>query len=173
MGGTVEGWAEFDRLEQEAKVRDAEKVRERFITFSSDSYGHAAAYDNAVIIAGYAAFFALWSGVATDITPLARLVTVVLMCASLMLYISWHMIQMLTRQRYDRARAATFAHRDDPKTFDALWQQVEQERGIALQRTLRFWPFIFLPSLAFGFASAVTLTYNALAVILGWPQLRG
>jgi hypothetical protein len=173
MGGTVEGIAEFERLRLEAEEGEAEKVRERLIALSSETYGHAAAYDNAVIIAGYAAFFALWSGVANDITPMARLVTVALMGVSLVLYISWHMIQMLTRQYADRERAAAFAHVGNPETFDQLWKEAEQRRGIALQRTLRFWPFIFVPSLAFGLAGATTLAYNALAVVLGWPQLTG
>ena len=169
MGGTVEGWAELDRLKAEAE----EKVRDRLITLSSETYGHAAAYDNAVIIAGYAAFFALWSGVASDITPTARLVTVALMGVSLVLYITWHMIQMLTRQYWDRKLAATFAHVGNPMTFDQLYLAADQKRGIALQRTLRFWPYIFVPSLAFGLGGAVTLSYNALAVVLGWPQLTG
>lgn len=173
MGGTVQGVAELERLAAEAQEREAEKVRDRLIALSSETYGHAAAYDNAVVVAGYAAFFALWSGVSNDITPMARLMTVVLMGTSLVLYVSWHMIQMLTRQYWDRALAATFAHVRNPMTFDELYLKVDQERGIALQRTLRFWPYIFVPSLAFGLAGAVTLTYNALAVVLGWPQLTG
>jgi hypothetical protein len=173
MSGTVEGVTEMEHLAAEAEEREAEKVRDRLIALSSEAYGHAAAYDNAVVVAGYAAFFALWSGVANDITPTARLITVALMGASLVLYITWHMIQMLTRQYWDRALGATFAHVGNPMTFDQLYLEVDQKRGIALQRTLRFWPYIFVPSLAFGMGGAVTLSYNALAVVLGWPQLTG
>jgi hypothetical protein len=167
MGGTLEGVAEIERVQREESERAAELLRERYVKFSSESFGHAAAYDNVVVIAGYAAFFALWSAVAKDISPLARLTTVSLMGASLMLYITWHMIQMLTRQRYDRQRAAAFAHQNDPEVFDRVWQDVERRRGIAMQQTLRFWPFVFVPSLFCGFAGGATLTYNALATVFG------
>lgn len=42
-------------------------VRDRLIQYHHDVYGTASAYDNAVMIAGYVAFFALWSGVYSDI----------------------------------------------------------------------------------------------------------
>lgn len=171
MGGTVEGWRQIDELERQARESEDRRLRERFVALSSEAYGQAAAYDNAIIVAGYAAFFALWSGSAGDITRLARVTTLALMGISLLLYITWHMIQMLTRQSFDRERAAAFAFQNDFQKFDELWKDVERRRGIGLQRVLRFWPYIFIPSLVSGFAGAAVLTYSALSVVLGLPQL--
>lgn len=162
---------------REASERSAaahqQLVRDRLIQHASDTYGYAATYDNAVVIAGYAAFFALWAGAASDIDRFARLVTVCIMGISLMLYITWQFMQMLTRQRFEHKRAAIFNHVNDPSRFNAEWVENENALGIASMRLMRFWPFFFLPSVVFGLLAGIILAYNALAAAFGWNQLTG
>lgn len=162
---------------QGAAERAAEEhqklVRDRLIQHASDTFGYAATYDNAVIIAGYAAFFALWAGSASDIDRFARLVTVSIMGVSLMLYICWQFIQMLTRQRFEHKRVGIFSHSADPSRFNTEWLANEQAHGVAQMQVMRFWPFFFFPSAALGLLAGVILAYNALAAAFGWPQLTG
>lgn len=149
------------------------EVRDKLIELHSKTYSTAAAYDNAVILAGYVAFFALWGGVQADVSSVCRLVTVGLMGISLTCYIGWQVLQMLTRQWFEWKCAAIFKMANDPARFNAEWIKAAQDYDIAAARLLRFWPFLFVPALISGFAAATTLSYNALALILEWPQLTG
>jgi hypothetical protein len=176
-GGATQSGA-FTRALQAASAKaaaDHEKdVRDKLIKLHSEVYSGAAAYDNGVILAGYVAFFALWTGIHNDVSSLCRLVTVALMGASLICYMAWHIIQMLTRQRFEFKFAEVFkSATTDPTRFNREWNETAQKQEIATARLMRFWPFLFVPAVAFGFLGGGVLTYNALAVILGWPQLRG
>ena len=153
---------------------DHEKdVRDKLIKLHHDVYSGAAAYDNGVILAGYVAFFALWSGINDDVSSLCRLVTVALMGASLICYIAWHILQMLTRQRFEFKFAEVFNSAvADPQRFNREWNDAAQRQQIAMARLMRFWPFLFVPAVVLGLLGGGVLTYNALAVILTWPELR-
>ena len=153
-------------------AEDHEKeVRDKLIEYHGDIYSGAAAYDNGVILAGYVAFFALWSGVTIDVSALCRLATVAFMGVSLMLYMSWHILQMVTRQRYEFKFADAFNYSNDAVRFNREWNEIAQQQNIATARLMRFWPWIFIPCVALGFLGGALLTYNALALTLGWPQL--
>jgi hypothetical protein len=125
------------------------------------------------MLAGYVAFFALWGGIQESLSPTASLVTVALMGVSLMCYLAWQIIQMLTRQWFEWKCVAMFKSANDPPRFNAGWMKANQDLEIATAKLMRFWPYLFLPALVLGFAGGVTLTYNALAVVIGWPQLTG
>ena len=153
---------------QEAHQKD---VRDKLIDLNSKTFSTAAAYDNAVMLGGYVAFFALWGGVETSVSPLCRLLTAGLMAVSLMSYIGWNIVQMLTRQFYEFKCAAILKNADHPSRFNAEWVKAAHDFEIASARLMRFWPFLFLPAVVFGFAGAGVLAYSSLAVAFGWPQL--
>jgi hypothetical protein len=148
-------------------------VREKLIQLLTETYSHASAYDNVIIVAGFAGFFALWGGTAEDIQRFPRLVTVVLMAAALLLYVTWHMLQMLTRQRFEHKRSEAFSLVEDAAAFNARVVDIDREQGVAFQKIYRLWPFIFVPSLFFGFSAGGLLAFSALAAAFGWPQLTG
>lgn len=147
-------------------------IRDRLIAYHAEIYGHAAAYETAIIVAGYAAFFALWAGVSSNISPLCRLITVGLMGISLMCYLVWHILQMLTRQTYEFQRADLFRFAQNAQRFNAEWERVEQKAAVAQLRIVRIWPYTFVPAVVLGFAGGGLVAYNALAVAFRWPQLR-
>jgi hypothetical protein len=169
-GGLMRALTAASAAAQEAHQKD---IQDKLIELNSQTYSSAASYDNVVIIAGYAAFFTLWAGVNKDVTPYCRVVTVTLMGTSLLFYIAWHMLQMLTRQSHEFKRAGVFKHMQDSARFNAEWVSATQAQEVAFQRILRLWPWLFIPSLVLGFGGGIVLTYNALAVALGWPQLTG
>jgi hypothetical protein len=156
---------------QEAHQKD---ICDKLIEIHSKTFSTAAAYDNAVMLGGYVAFFALWGGgVQQSVTPVCRLLTAGLMAISLMCYIGWQILQMLTRQFYEFKCAMILKNAEDPIRFNADWLRAGKDFEIAGARLMRFWPFLFVPAVVLGFAAAGTLGYNALAVVLGWPQLSG
>ncbi|MCW2390958.1 hypothetical protein [Sphingobium sp. B11D3A] len=158
---------------ENAKLQHHQAVREKRIQHAADTYGHAAAYDNAVVIAGYAAFFALWAGTNGDLDPFARLLTVALMGISLLCYIIWQVSQMLTRQNFEFQRADVFRYEENARQFNEEWEAVARRHAIAQQKIIRCWPYFFLPSVVFGLAAGGLLVYNALAGAFGWPQTTG
>jgi hypothetical protein len=64
LGGVLKAASE------KAQAEAAEKLKERYIEFHTALFGSTAAYDNAVILAGFAGFFALWAGTHDDIPRL-------------------------------------------------------------------------------------------------------
>src|SRR5579884_2414890 len=87
---------------QSVDLESLDAVLGRLLKFTEDSWGKATAYDTAIIVAGYGAFFALWSEVSKDVTPAARDITAALIGISVLLYIAWHVVEMLARHWYDR-----------------------------------------------------------------------
>jgi hypothetical protein len=79
------------------RPEDLDAIYERRLKFVDDAQGKATAYDTAITVAGYGAFFGLWAGVASDVAPKVRAATAALMGISLLLYVSWVMLAMLNR----------------------------------------------------------------------------
>lgn len=155
---------------QEAHQKD---VRDKLIDLHGKTFSTAAAYDNAVMLGGYVAFFALWGGVEQSLPQVCRLLTVGLMSISLMCYIGWNIMQMLTRQFYEFQCASILKNANDPPRFNAEWVKAGQDFEIKSARLMRFWPFLFVPAVVLGFTAAGLIGYNALAVAFDWPQLTG
>lgn len=153
---------------QKAHLEDA---RDKAVALQAEVFSKAAAYDNGVILAGYVAFFALWAGSSKDVSQLCRLVTVALMGTSLLCYMGWHVLQMLTRQTYEFKLAKVMKLVGDAKRFNEEWAKTMIEEQRAMVQIMRFWPFLFVPAVGFGFIAGGVLTYNSLAVIFDWPQL--
>jgi len=155
---------------QEAHQKD---VRDKLIDLHSRTFSTAAAYDNAVMLAGYVAFFALWGGVYETLTPVCRLFTVALMGLSLMCYLGWQILQMLTRQWFEWNCVGVFKLADEPARFNDAWMKETQKHEVATARLMRFWPYLFVPAVVLGFGGGIMLTYNSLAIVFGWPQFTG
>lgn len=153
---------------------DVEAILEQRLKFVTSAWGAATAYDTAVTVAGYGAFFGLWAGIAKDITPVARTSSAALMAMSLTTYILWHIVLMFARHRHDTEFAKVLSVPAEPAETLLAWDAVE----LKSQRTLtsiqhRLWRPIFGLSLVTGMGAAVVLTYNATAVALDLPQLTG
>ena len=66
-------------------AEDIAAIYERRLKFTEASWDKASAYDTAITVAGYAAFFGLWGGVSGDVSSAARNATAALMGLSLLL----------------------------------------------------------------------------------------
>jgi hypothetical protein len=156
-----------------AKAReDHEKaVRDKIIDYHQIVVSSTSAYDNTVILAGYAAFFTLWVGVNHDVSSMCRLVTVSLMGLSLILYLGWQISQMIIRQMFEFQKADLFSISGDAEQFNLQWSQLDIAHAHAQAKIVRLWPWVFVPSLVLGLSAAIVLSYNTLAVIMEWPQL--
>lgn len=169
MGGRMKVIREAaDVVSDELELIDT--VLDRRLKFASEAWGYASAYDTAITVAGYGAFFALWAGVADDLTPAARAITVVLMAVSVLLYVTWTMLLMLVRHSWDGefVRAMEI---EDVRAAIEVWDDIEdrkRKRLLAIQN--RWWGLVFGSAVVTGFAGAFVLVYNCLAVATGLPQ---
>ena len=152
-----------------------QKVLDKQLAFVSAAWGQASAYDTAITVAGYGAFFALWSGTSADVTQAARVLSAALMGISLALYIAWNLVVMLGRHKFDLEYVAILSGPNrDPQHIIAEWEKVDAKL-VRQQMSLvyRLWPIIFRGSVLFGFAGAATLIYNYIALLTGLPELIG
>lgn len=163
------------RASEKAQREQKEQLRDLYVEYHSSLYSTAAAYDNAIILGGFAAFFALWAGTADDLPRLARLVTVALMGVSLMAYVAVTVGQMLLRQWHlEWRRGELFgSHWNDPEKFIDAWDAIGADYDRRSGTYLRAFLGGFWISLLTGFCAALILAYNALAVAFGWPVLTG
>lgn len=160
-----------------AELDEAQRkvVLDRYVEFHAKIYGAAQAYDTVVILAGYGAFFGLLSSAGQSVTVPARLLSVGLMTTSLMLYMAWHIVQMLTRQKYEWKRAGPLQRAaEDFDGFISAWNEIDRKLDAANLTLLSWWRVIFWPCVATGFAGAGVLGWNALTAALDLPlQLVG
>ena len=159
---------------QKAREEALRELEKRQLDYHASLYSTTTTYDNAVILAGFAAFFALWSGTAQDIPSFARLVTVALMGVSLMAYIAVTIAQMLLRQFHlEWKQSRLFVPPVDLDGFEAANAKILEDyhrRQASLEPVALagFWLSLFT-----GFLAACLLTYSALAVAFEWPVLVG
>jgi hypothetical protein len=151
------------------RPEDLDAIYERRLKFVDEAHGKATAYDTAITIAGYGAFFALWSGVAGDVSPTARTATAALIGVSLLFYIGWTMLAMLTRHRYDKEFVEAIQKSQSPDEAIAEWDMVDLKKRLAQLSLLRWWRFIYGTAVLTGVSGALLLVYNAVAVATGLP----
>lgn len=158
-----------------AEQAEAERIKEHYVEYHSSLYSTAATYDNAVILGGFVAFFALWAGTAEDIPRFARLVTMGLMGVSLMLYMAVTIGQMLHRQFHlEWKRGELFEkYGSDAKRFNEEWTILDKAWQMQSGRVMRVAALSSFLSIGFGFVAGILLAYNALGVAFGWPVLVG
>jgi hypothetical protein len=159
------------RTSRSEALAHAKKLAEIRLAYSTDVYGVAVAYDNVILLAGYAAFFGLWAGVSQDVSRECRLVTVALMGSSLFCYIVWQLAQMLNRQHFELRQADAIVELEsDPERLLVKLDEIKHERTIATNRLItRLYMPTFIPSVVLGFSGAITLTWNAAMRALGIP----
>ena len=144
--------------------------------YSADVYSQASAYENVIIVAGYAAFFGLWVGVSGDVSRACRTVTAAMMGSSLFAYICWHLTQMVFRQRQQEQRFAILAEwQDDPVTLFERANELEHRQRVESMRYInKIWPPVFKFTVATGLAGAIVLIWNTAMVAMALPlQLTG
>ena len=152
------------------RPEDLDAIYERRLKFVDDAQGKATAYDTAITVGGYGAFFGLWAGVAADVTSKARVATAALIGISLLLYVSWTMLAMLTRHRHDKEFVAAIQKSRSPGDAIVEWDAIDLKKRAAQLSLLRWWAPIYGTALLSGVAGALLLIYNCLAAAIELPQ---
>ncbi len=140
-------------MQQQSEISILESI-------NAAQYDQAARYTSVIIVAGYAAFFAMWSSVKDDLSRVCVLWAGVLMMVSIVLFVGFEVSKMIlmgiAHQRVMRAAEGVRA----PHLASAIQDVIAVEN----RRILRLWKWALVPTVVFGFGSAA---------ILGWAFVDG
>jgi hypothetical protein len=166
-----EGFAELvtlrNRLSDEGRMEAAREedfarqVRARsdyfgtVADFQSRLFDSATAYNQLIVIGGYAAFFGLWSGVAKEINRTALLSSGLLILVSLLIYVTWTVIGMYRLQGQNIATLQTFEQ--GVEGFEERFKAAVAAAHGTNAKLLRLWrPVVWAAGLS-AFAAAALL----------------
>jgi hypothetical protein len=141
---------------------------DELIKFNIQFFEKAQAYANALILAGYAGLFTLWSFAQKNLTHRQIDVVAIMLGLSLMLFVSWEIYSM-TFSATSYSRFVEIID-ESPEKFFARFDSYQRELRLRTKKYRRRWAFCFYPTLVFGYGAAVLLLYNIIANLLGWPQ---
>jgi len=140
-------------MEQQA---DHEKRIEDIVKIMAVSYDKAAAYSNLIIIAGYAAFFAVWGNIKGLLGKIEMLYAALFMCISLVFFILWETIKMfITVKTLNVMRNAVLE--SSPEQFYPRLNELKIKEANLLARFMYVWYFVLIVCVGFGLLAGAIL----------------
>ena len=123
----------------------------------------AAAYNQIIILGGYAAFFGVWSAVQEDIPRWILLSSGATIIISLVFFIGWTVFNMFQLQTQNMKTLATFSGGVDgfEGRFRASIADALQEMGWYQ----KLWPYVVISASGTALIAALLLSWGALASI--------
>lgn len=138
--------------------------------YQSRLFDASSAYNQIIIIGGFAAFFGVLSAVAKDIDPLVRLTAAGLILLSVTIYVSWVVISMTTLQSHNLATLATFSEGEEG--FEERYRASVAANHAKSNKIQRFWkPVVWSAGLS-GFGAAMVLGAATMWALLDLPAAK-
>ncbi|MGA2492169.1 MAG: hypothetical protein ABSF67_04380 [Roseiarcus sp.] len=128
------------------------------------------AFSNAMILAGYAGIFGLWSLSKDTLTNNTIDTVAVLVGLSIVIYVTWELYAMILRAN-SHFRFQKLIGKQ-PAEFFKLAIDYDSEQQLIGARVAVHWRFAVIPSIILAYAGALILLYNFAANLLGfhlWP----
>lgn len=149
---------------------DYDKFRQAIVDAETASFSAAVSYANVITIGGYAAVFALWSYVKTQLTPDAVLTIALLLGVSLILFAIWNVGQMV-HLAVAKFRVAKLMRNDVPiNAWTEQFTRLNRESKRAGVWRVRLWVFQLLVTVPTAFAGMMILVYNCAAALFSLPR---
>lgn len=178
----LEGWerdarekelqAEARRVQFEhgARIEKIEKAAllDIHIKFLASTFDKGAAYTNVILVAGYAAFFGLWSLVKDLGSPMSRW-SILATLASVTLFVIFEFVKMTFLGRQNMRRYKLFHKEAAGMTFEELrdaGSALDVDLAAQSNRFLVFWVAVVPLSAFLGFLGVALLAGDMLRVIL-------
>ncbi len=122
----------------------------------SSSFSHAQAYTNAVILGGYASFFAIWNFTKPQLTDGQILWSALLMSLSLMSFVAFEIYGMIFRSQsiLELAKAV-----NDPGHFETLLKEHKEKEKTRATKYGKVWVIALAISVSAGFGAAGVLMW--------------
>jgi hypothetical protein len=133
-----------------------EKRIENVIKITAALYDKAAAYNNLIIIAGYAAFFAVWANVKTYLGQREMFYAALFMTISLVCFVVWETTKMfITAKTLNTLRTAVLGA--SPEHFNRRLQELQKAEARLLLKFMYIWYFVLAICVGFGLLAAALL----------------
>jgi hypothetical protein len=117
------------------------------------TYSRAAAYTNLILVAGYVAFFTVWTTMKPDLNKALALSSGLLVLISVLLFVFSEIYKMYTGTLYFAKLQKELAQKPSP----TLVQDIEAAEQEFNARALRVWRIVFIPTVLLGCSGGILL----------------
>ena len=145
-------------LVDKAQKNETDQRIDIMIKVASALYDKAVAYTNVIILAGYAAFFTVWSTMKAKMSHREMLVAAFCITFSLVFFVFWEVTKMIVNSK--SLTGLLNVLKAPPQEFDqrlAEQQKADQRLNI---RLLRFWIVILVFTVVPGLIAAAVLLWS-------------
>lgn len=147
----------------------AEKMIETLVKILSSSYDKAIAYNNVVIVAGYATFFAIWGATKPALTHWISITSALLMVSSATVFVLFELFKMVQSSQtlmQLQSIAADENARKDPEVFQSKVKAFETLQRSASLHFVRVWVAVLGITVSTAVAAIGLLAYNYVCALL-------
>jgi len=159
----------IQREVEKQEVEVGEKIIETQIKIVTASYDRAAAYNNVIIIAGYAVFFGLWSVTKVYLSKDQALWAALLACISLATFVFFQVYQMAYVSHGLHNKYLSLHEKLKGKSAQIVLAELkalEEESKRALLRFLPAWRIQLLFAVSTGLSAFLVLAYAYITALL-------
>lgn len=168
----------IDQKQIEAVVREAQerKLREQVDTMVelqtkivTTSYDKATAYTNVIIVAGYAAFFGLWTLTKTYVSKPLAIWAALLMCISAGTFVFFEIYKMVFIGNQLNRQILTLGERIKNKSATEVLKELQDLESYSKRAALRFqpvWRVVLLLAVATGLGAFLVLSGSFIYALL-------
>jgi hypothetical protein len=155
----------------EGQQAQAEQFKNTVVEIQSRLFDKSSAFNNLIMLGGYAGAFTIWSYVKTSLSPRAMIVVALLLGLSLSVFIFFAVYKMAQSIiHYNKIRFLLGEGRTIAQFFEKL-NELERQQA---RRTLQIGTLPSAICLSFcvltSLGAAAILFYNFFAVLIGWPS---
>lgn len=135
------------------------------LNFQAKALEQSSTYNQVIILAGYAAFFAVWSTMADEVPRWAMLLSGASIIVSVIVYVGWTIAGMVFMKTFheDMAKAIGLG----PEGFLARVQSAESRMLARRPKLMRWWAPVVIISGGLGLVAASVLSGTAICALLG------
>ena len=160
------------RMAEEALQRQqetaAENMIETLVKILSMSYDKAIAYNNIVIVAGYATFFAILGATRTSLSQWVLITSALLMILSATVFVLFELLKMVqsTKSLVQLHVIATDEKaRKNPEIFQSKMKAFEMLQQSTSLRSLRTWVVVLVITVSTALSAIALLVYNYVCIL--------
>ncbi|WP_238193581.1 hypothetical protein [Methylobacterium frigidaeris] len=156
-------------LQKQSQDQLEEKQIKALSEISSKTLDKSAAYNNIILVAGYAGAFTIWSFTRLQLTPRANVCIALSLLLSLAVFIFFEVIKMTIVTKYVSSRAAALKAETTAASKIKIIQELDNSNSIILARFMIFWAITLFVTAAGALFALALLAYNFSAILMGLP----
>lgn len=155
-------------MDTEADLPDELSLREFYeetAHYQLKMYDASVTYNQVVVLAGYAAYFAVWSAVTDEIPPWVLLLSGGLILCSVIIYVGWTVANMIFLKSANERILGQVA--GGPMGFHERALAAELQNIEASRKIMKYWKPVLVSAGSSAFIGAVLLASSAIANAVG------